>query len=75
MTTIQEVDILKKAAKRASIKAKREAKALGLTIRVVENGLVYDKVATGEKILIATLLHMKQLEPTIKKGSILKLKK
>lgn len=72
MKITQEIHKLQIAARRASAKAKREARALGLTVRVIERGHIYDKTANGEKILIATVSSPKIIA---RKGTVLRLKK
>ena len=61
------------AAKEASMNAAREARALGLSIRIIEKGIIYDVDSIGHKVLVATLPTQKERNPKFKKGTILRL--
>lgn len=74
MSSGEEIKILIKAAKKASIKAKREAKALGLTVRVIERGSIYDKTSDGKKLLVGKINYEAKIKPAPPKGTILHLR-
>jgi hypothetical protein len=69
----EEVKALIRAARKASIKAKREANALGLTVRIIEKGIIYDKKPSGEKIRVG-LVTLTPVTIKVKKGTVLHLK-
>lgn len=61
------------AAREASMHAAREARALGLSIRIVEKGTIYDVNSDGQKVLVAILPVQKSGNPKFKRGTILRL--
>lgn len=61
------------AAREASMNAAREARALGLSIRIVEKGIIYDVDADGQKVLVSALPVQKDVNRKLKRGTILHL--
>ena len=62
-----------RAAKDASSKAAREARALGLTVRIIEKGIIYDVDADGHKVQVGMVPQLAPTAGTIKKGTVLHL--
>ena len=62
-----------RAAKDASSKAAREARALGLTVRIIEKGVIYDVDADGHKVQVGMVPQLNPSAGTIKKGTVLHL--
>lgn len=65
-----QVGILKMAGKRAGLKAYREARELGLSIKYVEDDKVIELLPTGEKKIVNTLKR-NTATPNLKKGTVL----
>lgn len=72
MTASKETQEVIKAARAASLMANREAKALGLVVRLIEKGIIYDKYPDGKKVKIGTITSMPSIK--IEKGTVLQLK-
>jgi hypothetical protein len=71
MKISKETKEVMKAARAASMLAQREARALGLIVRLIVNGIIYDKHPDGTMLEIGAL--PKRPLPKVKKGMIFKL--
>lgn len=67
----KQVDILREAGIAGSIKANRESKALGLTVKYIEDNKIVEVLPNGEKNVINILKEKSQITPTLKKGTTL----
>jgi hypothetical protein len=72
-TITKETRKIIQAAKEASNMAGREAKALGLSVRIIEKGIIYDVDAEGRKAVVAVLPAQDKAYTRFKKGTILRL--
>jgi len=71
VTDTKQVRILKEAGTASSTKANRESKALGLTVRYIENGELIDLMPDGQKNVVDIIEKEHQNNPVLKKGKTL----
>jgi len=67
----KQVRILKEAGSASSTKANRESKALGLTVRFIEDDKLIDLSPDGQKNVVEILERKLKSIPVLKKGTTL----
>jgi hypothetical protein len=72
---LSDAELLSKIAEESSAQAVREAKALGLTVTYLENGVIYRESADGKREKVMTIEKKKKLPFNIKPGQKIRVRK
>ena len=67
----EELKILQKSAKKGSDKAKRTSKAMGLTVKLISNNEIIEKLPSGERKVIRKVNVIPTNRKGLKQGTVL----
>ena len=67
----EELEILQKSAKKGSDKARRTSKAMGLTVKLISNNEIIEKLPNGERKVLRKLNVISTSRKGLKKGAVL----
>ena len=67
----EELKILQKSAKKGSDKANRTSKAMGLTVKLISNNEIIEKLPSGERKVIRKVNVIPTNRKGLKKGTVL----
>ena len=67
----EELKILQKSAKKGSDKAKRASKAMGLTVKLISNNEIIEKLPNGEQKVLRKIIAISTNREGLKKGVVL----